>query len=61
IPANATLVFDVELVDFLPESVIRQMQQQQMGGAMPGGMMPEGVMPGGVVPGAAAPAEPDAR
>jgi len=61
IPANATLVFDVELVDFLPESVIRQMQQQQMGGAMPGGMMPGGVMPGGVVPGAAAPAEPDAR
>lgn len=34
IPANSTLVFDVELVDFLPEQVIRQMQMQQqmMGG-----------------------------
>lgn len=29
IPANSTLVFDVELVDFLPEAVIRQMQAQQ--------------------------------
>ena len=34
IPANSTLVFDVELVDFLPEAVVRQMQQQQqMNGA----------------------------
>ena len=34
IPGNSTLVFDVELVDFLPESVVRQMQAQQgMGGA----------------------------
>ncbi|WBH16153.1 FKBP-type peptidyl-prolyl cis-trans isomerase [Sphingomonas radiodurans] len=39
IPGNSTLVFDVELLDFLPEAVIRQMQQQQqmMGGGMPGG------------------------
>jgi FKBP-type peptidyl-prolyl cis-trans isomerase FkpA len=38
IPANSVLVFDVELLDFLPESVIRQMQmQQQMQGAMPPG------------------------
>lgn len=39
IPANSTLVFDVELVDFIPEQVLRQMQmQQQMGQAqgMPG-------------------------
>ena len=39
IPANSTLVFDVELVDFIPEAVLRQMQAQQgamgMGGAMP--------------------------
>jgi FKBP-type peptidyl-prolyl cis-trans isomerase FkpA len=51
IPANSTLVFDVELIDFLPEAVIRQMQQQQqmMGGGMPGGAMPGG--PGGAVPG----------
>lgn len=37
-PPNSVLVFDVKLVDFLPESVIRQMQAQQgmMGG--PGGM-----------------------
>jgi FKBP-type peptidyl-prolyl cis-trans isomerase FkpA len=50
IPANSTLVFDVELIDFLPEAVIRQMQAQQgmMGGGMPGG---PGGMPGGM-PGA---------
>ncbi|MDF2495020.1 FKBP-type peptidyl-prolyl cis-trans isomerase [Sphingomonas sp.] len=50
IPGNSTLVFDVELLDFLPEAVIRQLQQQQMGGAagMPG-------MPGAPQPGAEAP------
>lgn len=50
IPAGSTLQFDVELIDFLPEQVLRQMQQQQMmmGGGMPGGM------PGG--PNAGAPA-----
>ena len=39
IPANSTLVFDVELQDFINESVLRQLQMQQgmMGGAMPGG------------------------
>ena len=40
IPANSTLVFDVELIDFLPEAQVRQMQMmQQMGGAggAPGG------------------------
>ena len=45
IPANSTLVFDVELVDFIPEQVLRQMQmQQQMGGGMsaPGAAMPNG-------------------
>lgn len=37
IPANSTLVFDVELLDFLPEQVLRQMQMQQgMGGLPPG-------------------------
>jgi hypothetical protein len=39
IPANSVLVFDVELLDFLPEAVIRQMQMQQQmqqGGGMPG-------------------------
>lgn len=40
IPANSTLVFDVELVDFLPESVVRQMQAQR-GGMAPGGPPPE--------------------
>ena len=41
IPANSVLVFDVEMIDFLPESVIRQMQmQQQMQGAMPPGAGP---------------------
>jgi len=47
IPAHSLLIFEVELLDFLPESVIRQMQmqqqmmQQQQGGA-PGGAMPPG-------------------
>jgi hypothetical protein len=48
IPANSTLVFDVEMLDFLPESVIRQMQaQQQM--QMQGGATPPGA--GGPPPG----------
>jgi FKBP-type peptidyl-prolyl cis-trans isomerase FkpA len=42
IPANSILVFDVELLDFLPASVVRQMQQQMM--------MQQGAMPN--VPGA---------
>ena len=34
IPPNSTLVFDLEMVEFLPEAVVRQMQAQQaMGGA----------------------------
>lgn len=38
IPANSVLDFEIELLDFLPESVIRQMQMQQMQqGGMPGG------------------------
>jgi len=49
IPANSTLVFDVELLDFLPESVVRQMQQrqQQMMGSAPGA---PAAMPGAVPP-----------
>jgi FKBP-type peptidyl-prolyl cis-trans isomerase FkpA len=48
IPANSTLQFDVELIDFLPEATIRQMQMQQMmrqqmgAGAGAPGAMPEG-------------------
>ena len=59
IPPNATLVFDVELVDFLPAAVVQQMQarQRMMQGA--GGGMPGGAMPGGAVPGGApAPGQP---
>ena len=36
IPNNSLLVFDVELIDFLPQSVLQQqmqMQQQMQGGA----------------------------
>ena len=33
IPANSVLVFDVELVDFLPEAAVRQLQAQQAQGA----------------------------
>lgn len=49
IQANSTLAFDIELIDFLPEAVIRQMQAQQGGmpGAMPPGAMPPGAMPPG--------------
>ena len=45
IPANSTLVFDIELLDFLPQEVVQRMQQQQMmmGGA--GGGMPQGAQP----------------
>ena len=50
IPANSVLVFDVQLLDYKPEAVIRQMMMQQrmmqggMGGGVPGG-------PGGAIPG----------
>lgn len=40
IPGDSLLVFDIEMVDFVPEAVVRQMQMQQMmqqqGGAAPG-------------------------
>lgn len=49
IPANSALVFDVKLLDFLPESVVRQMQAQQGAGGMPGGA--PGGPPGGAMPG----------
>ena len=49
IPANSVLVFDVELLDFLPEAVVRQMQAQQQ--MMQGGA--PGAVPG--PPGAGAP------
>jgi hypothetical protein len=52
IPANSTLVFDIELLDFLPQEVIQRMQQQQMmmGGGAPGGPAGPGGMPPGVQP-----------
>ena len=47
IPANSTLEFDVELLDFLPEAVIRQMQmQQQMMGGARGAPPAPGAIPG---------------
>jgi len=48
IPANSTLQFDVELIEFMSEAQIRAMQQmmQQQGG-MPGAAMPGGALPGG--------------
>ena len=36
IPANSVLIFDVELIDFIPAAVLQQMQMQQMQG-LPGG------------------------
>jgi FKBP-type peptidyl-prolyl cis-trans isomerase FkpA len=38
IPPNSTLVFDLKMVEFLPEEVVRQMQAQQ--GMAPGGPPP---------------------
>lgn len=35
IPANSVLVFDVEMLDFLPEAVVRQMMEQQQSQAAP--------------------------
>lgn len=37
IPNNALLVFDLHLVDFIPEAMYRQMMQAQMGAGAPGG------------------------
>ena len=52
IPPNAPLVFDVELIEFLPQSVIEQYQRQQMmmGGGQggPGGPAGGPAGPGGV-------------
>ena len=49
IPANSTLTFDVELIEFLPEATVRAMQQQQMMGA-PGAGSPAGVPQGAIPP-----------
>ena len=35
IPANSLLIFDVELLEFIPEAQLRAMQQMQQQGAMP--------------------------
>jgi len=40
LPADSLLIFEVELLEFLPLSVYQQMMQQQMGGGMPGGAPP---------------------
>ena len=44
IPANSVLVFDVEMVDFLPEATVRRMMQEQQAGdpgmAQPGPPQP---------------------
>ena len=42
IPANSVLVFDVELIDFIPEATLRQMQMQQQMMQQPGGALPPG-------------------
>ena len=41
IPANAVLVFDVEMLDFLPEAVVRQMMEQQQSQAAPSAAAPQ--------------------
>ena len=58
IPANSTLVFDIELMEFLPQAVLDQYQQQMQGmGGMPGGAPggPPGGAPGGPPGGEGAP------
>jgi FKBP-type peptidyl-prolyl cis-trans isomerase FkpA len=52
IPANSTLVFEVELLDFLPEATIRQLQQQQQMQQMMGGAGGPGRPGGPGMPGA---------
>lgn len=49
---DATLVFDVALIDFIPEALLRQMQRAQQQGGAPGGpagsaapALPPGVQP----------------
>lgn len=42
IPGNSVLIFDVEMIDFIPAAVLQQMQMQ----GMPGGPPPAGA-PGG--------------
>lgn len=54
IPPNSTLVFDIEIIDFLPETVLRERMQQQM---LMQQMQQQGGMPGGA-PGAPAPGAP---
>jgi FKBP-type peptidyl-prolyl cis-trans isomerase FkpA len=46
IPANSLLVFDVDLVEFIPEVQLRAMQQQLQGQGAPGG--PPGAPPPGM-------------
>ena len=53
IPPHSTLVFDLELLEFIPESTYRQIQQQQQmmqqqqRGAVPPGALPPGALPPG--------------
>ena len=54
IPPNSPLTFDVELMEFLPQAVLDQYQQQMMGAGGPGGAPGAGGPPGGA-PGGAAP------
>jgi len=56
IPTNATLAFDIEMIDFLPQSVIEQYQRQMqmMNGGGAGGMGGPGG-PGGAPGGAGGP------
>ncbi|WP_203309550.1 FKBP-type peptidyl-prolyl cis-trans isomerase [Sphingomonas beigongshangi] len=46
IPANSTLVFDIDLLEFLPEAVVRQMQMQQSMMGRPQGAQQPGVPAG---------------
>lgn len=41
IPANSVLVFDVEMLDFLPEAVVRQMMEQQQSQTAPSTAVPQ--------------------
>jgi len=41
IPSNSVLVFDVELVDFLPQAVVQQQMQMQQGMQGQGGVPPQ--------------------
>ncbi len=49
LPNGSLLIFEVEMIEFIPAAMYQQMMQMQQGGGMPGGA-PGGPPPGGAPP-----------